>query len=131
MSQTIQQERAAFALEKVTSALANQSVCDDLKGHAQSLPAMIHMNGLGQAAAFCRSGKKEAQTELYRMLSDWLCREHGPLAPHEDLLAGIVACDMQVYMRAQAEALALADWVKRFAAAFTPPGAASGAEPVS
>jgi CRISPR-associated protein Cmr5 len=119
--QTMQQQRAAFALKAVQAAAESKDVQPgEFKSHASGLPAMIHMNGLGQAAAFfcSKPGESPAYGRLYRILSDWLCGEGQPFASHDDLLEGITASDMDAYLLAQAEAQMLMDWVKKFAKAF-------------
>ncbi|MFB6259734.1 MAG: type III-B CRISPR module-associated protein Cmr5 [Thiohalorhabdaceae bacterium] len=122
--QTMQQRRAAFALERVQRVADNDKIAPkEFVAYASGLPAMIHMNGLGQAAAFYRSkgGDKQGGASyqyLYDLLSDWLCDEGQPFEDHSDLLVGITSADMAAYMLAQAEAQALMDWVKKFAKAF-------------
>lgn len=134
MKQTIQQQRAAFALAAVEAindrikAIAEGNDRDKIKAseyksYASSFPAMIQMNGLGQAAAFFRSkgagndSKAHAYQALYDTLSEWLSKSGQPYH-RRDLLDGITHADMQTYMLAQAEALALLDWVKKFAKAY-------------
>jgi len=122
--QTLQQQRAAFAMKKVKAALDEAKVDPkragfsekEFKSQAESFPAMIRMNGLGQAAAFYLS-KGGAHSKLYILLSDWLKEPRQPYAG-QDLLAGIVENDLHAYRLAQAEALLLLDWVKKFAKAF-------------
>lgn len=115
--QTIQQQRAKYALERVQEAAKTSSLHKEYKSYASSLPAMIHMNGLGQAAAFFKS-KRGTHEMLYILLSKWLCQEGQPYAGCDDLLEGITTKDMHSYRLAQAEAQALMDWVKKFAKAF-------------
>lgn len=118
MPQTIQQQRAAYALTRVENAANNHQINHkEYKSYASSLPAMIHMNGLGQAAAFFKS-KGSTHGELYNLLSGWLCQAGQPYAGCENLLEGITTKDMHQYRLAQAEAQALMDWVKKFAKAF-------------
>ncbi|PID64640.1 MAG: type III-B CRISPR module-associated protein Cmr5 [Gammaproteobacteria bacterium] len=113
----IQQERAKFALERIQKAITDPSVNQTEYGsYAASLPAMIHTNGLGQAAAFFKS-KGGTHERLYQLLSDWLGKENQPFAGKQ-LLEGITTSDMQTYRLAQAEAQALMDWVKKFAKAY-------------
>jgi CRISPR-associated protein Cmr5 len=122
--QTLQQRRARFALEKVKFALAEAKADPkragfsqkEFKSQAESFPAMIRMNGLGQAAAFHFS-KGGAHGRLYKLLADWL-KEPGQPYQGKDLLEGITQQDMHAYRFAQAEALLLLDWVKKFANAF-------------
>ena len=116
--QTIQQERAKYALEKIQQAIKNSDAYQkEYKSYASSLPAMIHMNGLGQAAAFFYS-KDGTHREIYELLSEWLKKDAQPFHGHRDLLEGITNSNMATYQLAQAEAQALMDWVKKFAKAF-------------
>jgi CRISPR-associated protein Cmr5 len=121
--QTIQQKRAKFALERVQSAANNPKVDRaEYKSYASALPAMIHINGLGQAAAFYKAkgkGKEDDSHEmLYQILSKWLIKPSQPYAGEHDLIAAIANSDMHRYRLAQAEAQALMDWVKKFAKAY-------------
>ncbi|MEK8017095.1 MAG: type III-B CRISPR module-associated protein Cmr5 [Candidatus Parabeggiatoa sp.] len=126
--QTMQQQRAKFALVRVKAAAnAPKTNQKEYKSYASALPFMIHANGLGQAAAFYRSKKKEeAKADgkedthflLYKLLSDWLTGENQPFQKHNDLLDGITQEPMSVYLAAQAEAMVFMDWVKKFANAF-------------
>lgn len=136
--QTMQQQRAKFALLRVQEYLQNlevefnnanseperqkcrakiKKVKDEFKSHASALPAMIHINGLGQAAAFYKS-KSDTHKLIYKLLSDWLTKPNQPYAGQNDLIQAIVDCDMHDYRLAQAEAQALMDWVKKFAKAY-------------
>lgn len=116
--QTIQQQRAQFALTQVQRAANDDSVDKaEYKSYASALPAMIHMNGLGQAAAFYKA-KGGTHKKLYSLLSEWLTQHGQPYADNSDLIEAIVARDMHDYRLAQAEAQALVDWVKKFAKAY-------------
>jgi CRISPR-associated protein Cmr5 len=81
---------------------------------------MIQMNGLGQAVAFYRmkSRDHEGYKKLYELLSEWLTKTGKPYEKYNDLLEGITQSDMYTYRLAQAEALVLLDWVKKFAKAY-------------
>lgn len=120
--QTMQQKRAKYALEQVNKAIDEGVNQKEFKAYAANLPAMIHINGLGQAAAFFKS-KGDTHETLYTILSNWLCGEVDyastqPYSDCDDLLKGITTQDMHQYRVAQAEAQALMDWVKKFAKAF-------------
>jgi CRISPR-associated protein Cmr5 len=134
----MQQQRAEFALKQVQEAAENldKAKQKEYLSYAASLPAMIHTNGLGQAAAFFKA-KGGTHELLYNLLSDWLIRgaekKEGsknayeipfkpPFNKANDLLEGITTSDMQTYRLAQAEAQALMDWVKKFAKAFMSAG---------
>jgi CRISPR-associated protein Cmr5 len=144
--QTIQQQRAKFALTEVQGYLKHlldrvehelrqepdvtkhesirkrnkakiDKAKDEYKSYASALPAMIHINGLGQAVAFYKS-KGDTHQILYQLLSDWLTQPKQPYASEKDLMQAIVDNDMHRYRLAQAEAQALMDWVKKFAKAY-------------
>lgn len=124
MLQTMEQQRAAYALKRLQPLIeADAKLRDELRAQANALPALIRINGLGQAMAFYKgksvTPKGRAHQELYAIVSQWLCRE--PLgkvfAQADDILSAITTHDMQHYMAAQNEALALLEWVKKFAVA--------------
>jgi CRISPR-associated protein Cmr5 len=116
--QTMQQKRAKYALEKVESARKlNVKQQKEYKSYASGFPAMIQMNGLGQAAAFYFS-QGGTHKILYDLLSGWLTQPDQPYAGIRDLLHGVTQRDMHAYRLAQAEALALLEWVKQFAKAY-------------
>ena len=122
MELTIQQQRAKFALERIQRLpkLLKPDGQKEFISYASGLPAMIHMNGLGQAMAFCKlKGKdRESYAQLYQLVSDWLCQSGQPYQGQLHVLDGITQCDMAHYQLAQAEALVLMSWVKKFAKAF-------------
>lgn len=114
--QTIEQQRAKHALKWASEGMVSKETLSAASG----FPAMILMNGLGQAAAFYKS-KGGEQGKLYGLLSDWLCSKGKPYQTSRDLLTGITEQDMHTYRVAQAEALAYLQWVKKFAKAYAPP----------
>ena len=123
--QTIEQKRAAFSYQRVRAIVSGTTPDDKtpqrFKAYANSLPAKVQMNGLGQALAFARSksgatAEGKAWQHLYRLVSDWLARPEGCFV-NQDVLEGIMSADMQVYCQAQAEVQALMVWVKQFARA--------------
>ncbi len=124
VAQTMQQQRAQYALEQVEKAKASGIDQKKFKSYAYGFPAMILMNGLGQAAAFFRCQAKgdkpeaKAYKRLYDLLSEWLCKENQPYKNKGDMLKGITEESMLSYRKAQAEALLLLDWVKKFAKAY-------------
>ena len=128
--QTLQQQRASYALGKVqslksrmvgnnTKGLESQIDGDKIKSRASELPFMIHTNGLGQAAAFFKSkGKKDGYDHLFDLLEGWLSEPERPYAGQRDLMLAITQSDMRTYRVAQAEAIQFMDWVKKFASAY-------------
>lgn len=115
--QTLSQRRAAFAIERV-GAVKDEGYAQAFRSYASSLPSMIQMNGFGQALAFIHSKKDPAYKALYGLVSDWLVMDDQPYANQHDVLGGVTRMGMSRYRLAQTEALALLEWVKRFASAF-------------
>ncbi len=123
--QTMQQRRAEYALRKIEETVEEAKenkklILKEFKSYALGFPAMIRMNGLGQAAAFYLSkgaGEKGnvAYLSLYTLLSSWMTEAGKPYKNHKNLITGITTGDMHLYRLAQAEALLLLDWVKKFA----------------
>jgi CRISPR-associated protein Cmr5 len=133
MEQTIQQKRAKYALERVTALTKQHHFSEEQQknfvSYANCLPAMIHSNGLGQAMAFYKAkgstqglaendDKKRSYNALYKIVSDWLCQSPQVYTGCSSVLVGITTKDMQSYQLAQAEAVVLMSWVKKFAKAF-------------
>ena len=87
MNQTIEQQRAKYALEKVKEFAekykGDKKTKEEYKSYASQLPVMICQNGLGQASAFYFS-KGGTHKELYMLLSDWLCKENPIYIDHKE-----------------------------------------------
>ena len=120
--QTMEQKRARYALERINECTKlDKEWQEGICRCANQLPALIHMNGLGQALAFFKSkGKDGGYAELYVMVGGWLCAEpDGKVFKTKDVdvVTAITQASMQEYMRAQGEAQALLEWIKKFAMA--------------
>jgi CRISPR-associated protein Cmr5 len=125
----IEQRRAAYALARIREIEALKSATGDkgkiakmYRSYVSGFPAAILVNGLGQASATILAqsrGTDTAHKRIYEHLSGWLCGGD-PQSPYErgDLIEQLVRHDQARYLRAQAEALALLEWLKRFAVAF-------------
>lgn len=123
---SMDQERAEFALKQIQQVLKdpNTDHQKEVRQHLNNLPALIRMNGLGQALAFFRmKGKDTAHDTIYRMVGTWLCDTPSKgriFSESADVLSAITQSDMAHYMAAQNEALALLQWLKKFAVALLP-----------
>lgn len=115
------QLRAKFALSRILEA---QKLSTDeqkeLRAYIQSLPAMIQINGFGQAIAFYKShpvSKKGgiAYQAIYSWLGKWLNEQK---IYSGDLLQSICEQDMAKYQLATAETQAILVWFKKFARAY-------------
>jgi len=128
--QTAQQARARYALKKIDEFVKLPVDSQgELRSYASSLPAMIHMNGFGQAMAFCKS-KGGSHNKLYELLQEWLRDEGKPYhGQPDDLLRAITEGDMHTYRLAQAEAQALMAWVQKFTRAYLESGMSDNNNP--
>lgn len=119
---SMDQERAEFALTKIqNTAIGPEAVQVEVRRYLNGLPALIRMNGLGQALAFYRmKGNGSSHELIYRMVGDWLCSANSKgrvFTQDADVLTAITRSDIHHYMAAQNEALALLEWLKKFALA--------------
>lgn len=123
---TLEQERAAFALEKIDQV---KGLPDKAKYKTQllKLPARLHSNGLGQTVAFYLSVGKAEKPEwvICDWLQAWLRDQRKIYPPQNRLVASLAGTGLPagadaeaLYREASAEARALAVWLKRFAEAF-------------
>lgn len=112
-------EQARREVEK----LENQS-CGHYVSYVRALPAEILQMGLGQALATHLAAARGNEVSPHRILFDqmerWLCSGHAeaPFPEGANLMGAIVEHDEATYLRAQAEALAYLEWLKKFAVAF-------------
>ena len=115
MTRSLAQKRADDALTKIETMAANGGY-GKYKSYVSSLPAEILMSGLGQAMALAKSKKKlDGYDKLYQHLSGWLCA--GRPYNGSDLIREIAGNSEADYIRAQAEAMAYLEWLKKFAVA--------------
>jgi CRISPR-associated protein Cmr5 len=120
---TLEQERAKHAWDCVQE-VKDKPFAGDYRTIAVRVPSLIVTNGLGQTLAFLKAkGKGEPGNEhevLYRHLADWVVRK---VNADGDLLSWLVnTATSQQYRLATMEALALLQWLKRFAEAELPKG---------
>ena len=122
----IEQQRAAFALTRITEAVNKQEggkyKHSQVKSFSRRFPSMVQANGFGQAVAFFYSKRNdyEAYGVIYQLVEDWLTSEGqvyaaAKEAPAPRLLYAITQGDQQAYRLATAETQALMIWVKKFA----------------
>ena len=119
MIKSMEQHRAEFALAKIQNTAAGpENVQVEVRRYLNGLPALIRMNGLGQALAFYRmQGNGSSHEAIYRMVGEWLCSGTSKgrvFTQHANVLTAITQSDMFAYMAAQNEALALLEWLKKF-----------------
>jgi len=120
---TLEQERAKHAWDCVQE-VKDKHFAGGYRAIAVKVPSLIVTNGLGQTLAFLKAkgkGKHDNEHEvLYRHLTDWVGRK---VNANGDLLNWLLnTATSQQYRLATMEALALLQWLKRFAEAELPKG---------
>ncbi len=115
---TLNQERAAYALEKVLVITA-----EGFKSFSAGAAPLILQNGLGQMMAFWAHKGKDSQNSkhmiMLTIIREWLNKKD--ILKSTDLISfikNISSCEQNVYLKAQKESLALIDWIKRYSGAF-------------
>lgn len=120
-NQTIQQKRAAFALNKLLE--TGNKVDKELAQFIIGVPNMILSNGIGQTFAFLLSKKKSKMGTVFDIMKDWLEQQMPAQFPHvEDniqFLKKFNSISQPKYLDAQHECLRLLEWLKRYARAFS------------
>lgn len=79
-NQTIQQKRAAFALNKLLE--TGNKVDKELAQFIIGVPNMILSNGIGQTFAFLLSKKKSKMGTVFDIMKDWLEQQMPAQFPH-------------------------------------------------
>lgn len=120
--QTKEQKRSQFALEMVNK--YSPKCQEDKKEWANFIvgaPTMILTNGIAQTLAFLLSNRgKEKQYNVFCIVRDWLGREVAELKAESEMqfLQKFAQLEQNDYLTAQREALAMLQWLKRYARAF-------------
>lgn len=119
--QTLEQRRAQHALRQI-KVLQNQNV-GHYVSYVSAMPAVIVMNGLGQALAMqlakAQNDQQNPHYRLYHQVASWLSEQLADLQGHPDhVIEQLMKQNQQVYLRAQAESLAYLSWLKQFARAY-------------
>lgn len=118
-----ERKRASYALECVMKVKDdNSKKRKEYRQQAKNLPTLLHENGLAQTLAFLKS-KDTAHKELYSNMQAWLIEKAGIAWEKTDkpgLLDRLLEENSIVYMQASREAMSLASWLKRLAAAEIP-----------
>lgn len=124
MATTKEQQRSAFALEKIREFGVNGVPKEDAN-FIVGTPTMILTNGIAQTMAFLLSKQKQdsvvKEIKVFRILKAWLSQEIEALSDNgndQQFLARFAALEQNDYLRAQQESLALLQWLKRYARAF-------------
>jgi len=122
MPTTKEQKRSAFALKRIND--FGTKVSKDDANFIVGTPTMILTNGIAQTMAFLLSKKDEKkevkEVKVFKILQQWLSTEIPALngTDEKTFLKQFSTLDQNDYLRAQKEALALLQWLKRYARAF-------------
>jgi CRISPR-associated protein Cmr5 len=119
--QTKEQKRSQFALEMVNEHFPNSPVDKESANFIVGVPTMILTNGIAQTLAFLLSNKtKPKQSLVFQIIRGWLEREVAALKVDSEMefLQKFAKLEQDEYLCAQREALAMLQWLKRYARAF-------------
>lgn len=114
MSQTLDQQRAQFAWERVVKHAGVAGYREAVKG----APALVMGSGLMAALAFwsSRSGaNKDAANAVLADVLGWLASRSMIPADFEEAMQAFFGTASTAYMRATDEALAVLKWLRQFA----------------
>ncbi|MDD2919541.1 type III-B CRISPR module-associated protein Cmr5 [Rhodoferax sp.] len=138
-TELLAQQRARDALEQIANivnAPGAPASYGNYLAYVKALPANIRSLGLGQSLAFALA-KAEGDLDkpyglLYSHVTGWLCKRliFGSDATPENFMVKLTAGNQDKYLRAQIEAMAYLEWLKKFAVAKLkkPEGNAAGAD---
>lgn len=117
--QTKEQQRSAFALNQIEKRF-QVPVDKETANFVVGVPTMILANGIAQTMAFLLSKKKDQHLKTFAVIRTWLEQEIPALKQNADLnfLKKFAELDQREYLKAQQEALALLQWLKRYVRAF-------------
>ncbi|MDD2466501.1 MAG: type III-B CRISPR module-associated protein Cmr5 [Desulfobulbus sp.] len=128
MARTNDQKRAVFAMKFIEEEKKkDKKEKDKMLTHIRKTPVRILQNGLGQTLAFLLADaggdSNKPSDRLYKQLQDWLCgteQDDRPCRVYTatNLIGQIMSGDRNQYMRAEQEAVALLNWMKKFADAW-------------
>lgn len=117
---TKEQKRSEFALKKIS--LFNNGTPDEKEANfIVGTPTMILANGIAQSMAFLLSKNEDRAGKVFDILKEWLSQEIASLKVSQsnvEFLKRFSNLEQKDYMKAQQEALALLQWLKRYARAF-------------
>ena len=121
--QTIQQKRAAFALEQllnIKNEINNDKIDKELAQFIIGVPNMVLSNGIGQTFAFLLAKKKDKMGIVFAIMKTWLQKrmpEKFGQSNDIEFLRQFNKIDQSDYLKAQHECLRLLEWLKRYARA--------------
>lgn len=121
---TLEQERALFAWEQVSSIRKGDAkVAKDVAMYIKRTPAMVLTNGLGQTLAFllqkAEGNRATAGYIVYDIFAKWIVDERRIYeGPRADLMKKLIEGDRYLYRQSQEEIWALLVWLKKFSDAY-------------
>ena len=121
--QTIQQQRAVFALEQllnIKDEIKSEKIDKELAQFIIGVPNMVLSNGIGQTFAFLLAKKKDKMGIVFAIMKTWLQKrmpERFEQSDDIEFLRQFNKIDQSDYLKAQHECLRLLEWLKRYARA--------------
>jgi CRISPR-associated protein Cmr5 len=108
---TKEQQRAEFALNKINSI---GKIDKETANFFVGLPTMLLTNGVGQTLVFLLSKKDKKHAIAFKAIKDGL----KDINDDKKFIENLNKIDQKEYLNKQNEALAISNWLKRYARAF-------------
>lgn len=129
MTQTLDQQRAAYAWDTVKRAQQALPEFGEFKNLAKGAPALIMGNGLMPSLAFYASRNKRPADALNEAINGWLATRlmagaaFKPVPKsYPEMMERLLKAPSSFYMQATDETLAMLKWLRQFAAAIDKEG---------
>ena len=122
--QTVQQQRAAFALNEISKIAEKNKgkISAELASFIVGMPTIIWAKGIGQTFAFLLSKGKEKQQTTFDIMKKWIIQKKPDIFSQEldnmQFLQTFNSISQHQYLEIQHEELRLLEWLKRYARAF-------------
>lgn len=119
MSMTLDQQRAQYAWDKSSEAVAGHFI-DEYTRSAKSTASLIMNSGLMQTLAFLKSKKENEHKALLAHILKWLDiryptkKKNSPPRNFEFVMKEMHQIDSETYMQLTSETMALLRWIRQF-----------------
>lgn len=121
MTQTLDQQRAAFAWERAQANARLEKEYREYRNLCKGAPALVMGNGLMPALAFWQSRGKPPAEALVADLLGWFNRRLDMPSNFAQVMTGLQQANSATYMQATDEALEFLKWLRQFADAVNGP----------
>ncbi len=112
---TLDQTRAKLAFADITEVKKlDEAGRKKYASMVHAMPSLLRSAGLSQALHFVQSRKNDDQKRLVEHFAKQLSRLNAKIKTSDDLLREVRESELSMYLRMTQEALACANWYRRF-----------------